>query len=137
MILYIILLFQRNSTNKYSINVEIKKFWDFQGLEIVDKLDGNGIISELGWHWKWSWIMLSSRSNAGFHDRGDKYCSGIPTKNISQYCELHNCCRVIVVKYFVSVSSLIPRLVDTLRKDMDSNGKSCFVLDRRQVRKIW
>ena len=38
-------------------------------------------------------------------------------------------CRVIVVEYFVSVSSLIPRLEDTLRNDMDSNGKSWFVLD--------
>ena len=38
-------------------------------------------------------------------------------------------CRVIVVEYFVSVSSLIPRLEDSLRKDMDSNSKSYFVLD--------
>ena len=31
--------------------------------------------------------------------------------------------------YFVSVLSLIPRLEDTLVKDMDSNYKSWFVLD--------
>ena len=44
--------------------------------------------------------------------------------------------RVNVVEYFVSVSSLIPRFEDTFRKDMDSNGKSWFVLDTASGKKI-